>query len=77
MSFQKNSKNTNLKNKTIELYLDTTATICKDNIELCEDAKIGLGRLKSSFSLTWDFVKEAAGVGLDKLKSWYEVWKEV
>ena len=68
---------TNLKTRALELYLDITTSVCEINSELCDDAKIGLGELKSSFSLTWDFLKGIAGSGLTKLKSWYEVWKEV
>ena len=68
---------TNLKTRALELYLDITTSVCENNSELCDDAKIGLGELKSSFSLTWDFLKEIAGSGLTKLKSWYEVWREV
>ena len=67
---------TNVKNKIVSSYLDITTNICKDNAELCSSAKEGLGELKKSFSLTWDFIKEAAGTGLGKLKSWYEVWRE-
>ena len=76
-SISTNSKNiyTNIKGKIIQLYLDVTTNICNDNHELCNEAKIGLGNLKKSFSLTWDFVKETSGIGLEKLKSWYEVWK--
>lgn len=76
-SISTNSKNiyTNIKGKIIQLYLDVTTNICNDNPELCNEAKIGLGNLKKSFSLTWDFVKETSGIGLEKLKSWYEVWK--
>ena len=68
---------TNIKDKVISLYLEITTNLCTDNEELCESAKEGLGELKRSFSLTWDFIKEAAGSGLEKLKSWYEIWREV
>lgn len=67
---------TNIKAKVIEKYLDLTTTICKDNQELCINAKEGLAELKKSFSLTWDFIKEISGVGVTKLKNWYEVWKD-
>lgn len=68
---------TDVKNEAISLYLDVTTSICADNEDLCESAKEGFGKLKTSFSLTWDFIKEAAGTGLEKLKSWYEIWREV
>ena len=68
---------TNVKSKVVESYLNITTSVCENNQELCTDAKTGLGELKTSFSLTWDFIKEISGIGLDKLKSWYEVWKTV
>ena len=67
---------TNLKSKALELYLDITTKACENNQDTCEAAKEGLSNLKSSFSLTWDFIKEISGVGLSKLRSWYEVWRE-
>ena len=72
------SKNiySNLKTKVVELYLDTTAKICEDNLDTCESAKEGLEDLKESFSITWDYIKKYSKEGTTKLKSWYEVWKE-
>lgn len=67
---------TNLKTKLVTLYLDTTVKICNSNPTLCEDAKEGLQELKDSFGLTWNFIKEISGIGIAKLKDWYEVWKE-
>lgn len=67
---------TNVKNKLITLYLDTTVKICSNNESLCMDAKAGLAELKSSFGLTWDFIKDISGVGITKLKDWYEIWRE-
>lgn len=66
---------TNLKNKLVTLYLDTTVVICNNNETLCADAKAGLTELKSSFGLTWDFIKDISGIGITKLKDWYEIWR--
>lgn len=66
---------TNVKSKAIELYLDITTKVCADNPDTCEVAKEGLSDLKTNFSLTWNFIKDISGVGLSKLKAWYEVWK--
>lgn len=68
---------TNVKVKVIETYLDITSKLCSNEEELCNDAKEGLKDMKESFSLTWDFIKEITGVGLVKLKKWYEIWREV
>lgn len=67
---------TNVKAKALELYLNITTKVCKNNEDTCQTAKEGLSDLKSSFSLTWDFIKDISGVGLSKLKEWYEVWRE-
>ncbi len=66
---------TNIKTKLVTLYLDTTVKICNNNKALCEDAKAGLQELKTSFGVTWDFIKDITGIGLTKLKDWYEVWR--
>lgn len=66
----------NLKTKVVELYLDITTKICEDNLDTCESAKEGLKDLKTSFSITWDYIKKYSKEGKDKLKDWYEVWRE-
>lgn len=66
----------NLKTKVVELYLDITTKICEDNLDTCESAKEGLEDLKTSFSITWDYIKKYSKEGKDKLKDWYEVWRE-
>ena len=68
---------TNVKSKAVELYLDITTKVCENNSDTCEAAKEGLSDLKTNFSLTWDFIKDISGVGVSKLKAWYEVWREV
>lgn len=68
---------TSVKTEAVKLYLDVTTSICTNDPDLCEAAKDGLSDLKESFSLTWDFIVEAAGEGFSKLKAWYEVWRTV
>ena len=65
----------NVKVKVLELYLDITTSVCENDPNTCEVAKQGLSNLKNSFSLTWEFIKEISGIGISKLKEWYEVWK--
>lgn len=67
---------TNVKSKAIELYLDISTKVCSNDPDTCYFAKEGLSDLKQSFSLTWGFIKDISGVGLTKLKAWYEVWRE-
>lgn len=68
---------TNVKSKALEAYFDLTTEVCSSDYELCNTAKDGLKDLKKSFSLTWDFIREASGTGISKLKSWYEIWREI
>lgn len=64
------------KEKTITTYLEITTNVCKNNEEGCKTAKEDLKEMKKSFSLTWNTIKNISGVGLSKLKSWYEVWRD-
>lgn len=66
---------TNVKTKIVESYLDITTKVCANNPDVCREAKIGFGEMKKSFSLTWDLIKDISGVGLSKLKAWYEIWR--
>ena len=63
-----------VKNLIVSTYLDITSNICESNASLCEQAKEDFQSLKTSFGLTWDFLKSLASSGLDKLKNWYEIW---
>ena len=65
----------NIKSKVVSTYLDITCDICAKNEDTCSAAKEGLTDLKQNFNITWTFIKDISGVGISKLKSWYEVWK--
>ena len=69
------SKYQNVKSLAVSKYLDKTAEICSKNEDACQSAKEGLADLKNNFSITWSFIKDISGVGLSKLKTWYEVWR--
>ncbi len=64
------------KEKAMTTYLEITTNLCKNNEEGCQTAKEDLKEMKKSFSLTWNTIKSISGVGLSKLKSWYEVWRD-
>lgn len=66
----------NVKSKATVIYLDITTSVCENDPYTCKFAKEGLSDMKDSFSLTWSYIKEISGVGISKLKDWYEVWKE-
>ncbi|MBR3161487.1 MAG: hypothetical protein IKF19_01995 [Bacilli bacterium] len=70
------SKYQNVKSLAISKYLDKTAEVCNKNESACQSARDGLAELKNNFSITWSFIKDISGVGLSKLKSWYEVWRQ-
>ena len=63
-----------VKNLIVSTYLDITSSICESNASLCAQAKEDFQNLKTSFGLTWEFLKDLASSGLDKLKNWYEIW---
>ena len=65
---------TSIKNLIVNAYLDITSNICENHDDLCTSAKEGFQDLKESFGLTWEFLKDLASSGLDKLKNWYEIW---
>ena len=66
----------NIKSKIVEKYLDITSEICLNQEETCAEAKNGLKELKDNFYISWTYIKNISGVGKDKLKNWYEVWRE-
>ncbi len=65
---------TSIKNLIVNTYLDITSNICENHDDLCTSAKEGFQDLKESFGLTWEFLKDLASSGLNKLKNWYETW---
>ena len=66
----------NIKYKIVELYIDTTTKICKNNQNLCINAKNDFNALKDSFGLTFEYIKKYGIKGLDKLKEWYENYRD-
>ena len=71
------SKFSDIKEKTVYLYLDKTSELCLKNDDLCSNAKDGLSTLKKNFHITWGFIKDIAQNNISKLSDWYKVWREV
>ena len=69
------NKYKNVKSLAISKYLDKTTEVCARNEDTCNEAKKGLSELKNNFSITWSFIKDISGVGLSKLKTWYDIWR--
>jgi len=65
-----------VKSFVVELYLDTTSKICTNDPQLCKYAKEDFAYMKEAFGITWDFIKNLANSGVDKLKEWYEIFRE-
>ena len=66
----------NVKGKLTEKYLDIASYVCSNNEDTCSEAKEGIKDLKDNFSITWTYIKNISGVTADKLKSWYEIWRD-
>lgn len=65
-----------IKSKVVETYINVVTKICDNNQQLCIDAKNDFKSLKESFGLTFDYIKKYGIKGLDKLKEWYEDFRD-
>lgn len=64
----------NTKSKLIKLYLEKSSEYCKDNENVCKQAKSDFTVLKKSLNITFDFIKGLCQDGTQKLKEWYEIY---
>ena len=65
-----------IKSKIVELYVNTTTKICDNHEQLCIDAKNDYQSFKETFGLTFEYIKKYGSKGLDKLKEWYEDYRD-
>ena len=66
----------NIKEKLVVKYLEYTEKLCETvGEETCNSAKENWEILKKNFSITGDYLKNLGITGSDKLKDWYENWK--
>ncbi len=64
---------TNIKDKLVEKYLEYSNKLCeKVGTETCNNAKKDWETLKENLSITGDYLKQLGITGTDKLKNWYE-----
>lgn len=68
------TKYNNIKTALVVKYLDITEKYCSEHSEVCAQAKEDFASLKSSCSITWDLIKNVTGLGITKLKNWYEIF---
>lgn len=67
-------KYNNMKAKLVKLYLEKSSEYCKDNENVCKQAKSDFTVLKKSLNITFDFIKGLCQDGTQKLKEWYEIY---
>lgn len=67
-------KYNNTKAKLVKLYLEKSSEYCKDNENVCKQAKSDFAVLKKSLNITFDFIKGLCQDGTQKLKEWYEIY---
>lgn len=64
----------NTKARLVKLYLEKSSEYCKDNENVCKQAKRDFTVLKKSLNITFDFIKGLCQEGTQKLKEWYEIY---
>ncbi|MDO4341483.1 MAG: hypothetical protein Q4C44_01925 [bacterium] len=64
----------NMKAKLVKLYLEKSSEYCKDNENVCKQAKSDFTVLKKSLNITFGFIKGLCQDGTQKLKEWYEIY---
>lgn len=66
----------NIKAKAVSKYLEITEQICANHEDTCKFAKEDFQNMKKSFGITWDLIKNLGNIGIDKLKNWYDIFRE-
>lgn len=70
-------KYNNIKGKLAVKYLEFTSTLCESVGETtCNQAKEDFNTMKESFGFTWQLIKELASSGSEKVKEFYESWRD-
>lgn len=63
------------KDKLVMLYLDTTISVCSNNENECDKAKEMFASLKDKISIGFGYIKEIAINGKNKIKDYYEIFR--
>ena len=66
-----------VKNRIVVSYLDITSRVCLNDNDMCSSAKEGIKDLRDNYGLTWDFIDNLSSISSAKIKSWYDIWKEI
>ena len=54
--------------------MDISTNICNNNEDECNIAKNIWSEVKGVCGIGWDFIKNITLNGVEKLKSWYEIY---
>lgn len=65
-----------IKDKLVILYLDTTVNICSNNKDECDKAKELFSKVKDNIGVGITYIKEVAINGKNKLKDYYEIFRD-
>jgi len=65
----------NVKSKVVETYLNTVNKICDSNPNFCDNFKSDFSNMKEKFGITFEYLKKYTNIGLDKIKEWYQDFK--
>ena len=66
---------TNLKEKTLKLYINTIDNICENNDDFCEKTKENFNKIKEKFKISYDKLKTFTKEEINKLEEWYINYK--
>ena len=67
----------NIKEKLVEKYLEYTQKLCEAvGSDTCNQAKKDWEALKKNFKITGEYLKQLGITGTDKLKTWYENFRD-
>lgn len=70
-------KYNDIKGKLAVKYLEFTSTLCETvGEDTCNQAKEDFNTMKESFGFTWQLIKELASSGSEKIKEFYESWRD-
>lgn len=67
----------NIKGKLVVKYLEFTSSLCETvGEDTCNQAKEDFNSMKENFNITWQLIKELAANGSNKVKEFYESWRD-
>lgn len=65
-----------IKDKLVTKYLDLTVSICSNHEQGCDKAKEIFGEIKEKGKITLSYIKNVLSKGKNKLKDYYEIYRD-